>query len=117
MSPVLCAGALASVKYVQDHPQLRSKLFQVAKMTREHLLSADIDILVHDTSHIVPIMIRDPFRCKKISDWLLEECGIYIQPINAPTVPRGTERLRCTPTPNHSESDIDHLTRSLKTII
>lgn len=117
MSPVLCAGALASVKYVQDHPQLRSKLFQVAKMTREHLLSADIDILVNDTSHIVPIMIRDPFRCKKISDWLLEECGIYIQPINAPTVPRGTERLRCTPTPNHSESDIDHLTRSLKTII
>ena len=117
MSPVLCAGALASVKYVQDHPELRAKIFAVAQMTSEHLQRNGIDVLVNEGSHIVPIMIRDAFRCKHVSDWLLEERAIYLQPINYPTVPQGTERLRCTPTPNHTESDIDHLTRSLKEIL
>jgi 5-aminolevulinate synthase len=117
MSPVLCAGALASVKYVQDHPELRAKIFEVAEMTRQHLLSNGIDVLVSEGSHIVPVMVRDAKKCKSISDWLLEEQAIYLQPINAPTVPWGTERLRCTPTPNHTESDIDHLTRSLKEIL
>lgn len=117
MSPVLCAGALASVKYVQDHPELRTKIFEVAHSTREHLLSNNIDVLVNEGSHIVPIMVRDAKKCKAIGDRLLEEYAIYIQPINYPTVPWGTERLRCTPTPNHTESDIDHLTRSLKEII
>jgi len=117
MSPVLCAGALASVKYVQDHPELRAKIFTVAQMTSEHLQRNGIDVLVNEGSHIVPIMIRDAFRCKQVSDWLLEERAIYLQPINYPTVPQGTERLRCTPTPNHTESDIDHLTRSLKEIL
>ena len=117
MSPVLCAGALASVKYVQDHPELRTKIFEVAQSTRHHLLSNDINVLVNEGSHIVPIMVRDAKKCKAISDRLLEEYAIYIQPINYPTVPWGTERLRCTPTPNHTESDIDHLTRSLKEII
>jgi 5-aminolevulinate synthase len=117
MSPVLCAGAMASVKYVQDHPELRKKIFAVAQMTSEHLQKNGIDVLVNEGSHIVPIMIRDAFRCKQVSDWLLEERAIYLQPINYPTVPRGTERLRCTPTPNHTESDIDYLTRSLKEIL
>lgn len=117
MSPVLCAGALASVKYVQDHPELRTKIFEVAQATRQHLLSNDIDVLVNEGSHIVPIMVRDAKKCKAISDRLLEEYAIYIQPINYPTVPWGTERLRCTPTPNHTESDIDHLTRSLKEVL
>ena len=117
MSPVLCAGAMASVKYVQDHPELRKKIFSVAQMTSEHLQKNGIDVLVNEGSHIVPIMIRDAFRCKQVSDWLLEERAIYLQPINYPTVPRGTERLRCTPTPNHTESDIDYLTRSLKEIL
>lgn len=117
MSPVLCAGALASVKYVQDHPALRTKIFEVAQATRQHLLSNDIDVLVNEGSHIVPIMVRDAKKCKAISDRLLEEYAIYIQPINYPTVPWGTERLRCTPTPNHTESDIDHLTRSLKEVL
>jgi 5-aminolevulinate synthase len=116
MSPVLCAGALASVRYVQDHSELRTKIFEVVDQTREHLLSNDIDILVND-SHIVPIMIRDAVRCKMISDRLLEEKNIYLQPINYPTVPWGTERLRATPTPNHTESDIDYLARSLKEIL
>lgn len=116
MSPVLCAGALASVKYVQDHPELRDKIFKVAQDTREHLLRNGIDVLVNN-GHIVPIMIRDAKKCKHISDWLLDEKGIYLQPINYPTVAWGTERLRATPTPNHTEADIDYLTRSLKEIL
>jgi 5-aminolevulinate synthase len=116
MSPVLCAGALASVKYVSDHPELRAQIFEKAQVLREHLLNNNINVLVND-GHIVPIMIGDAKKCKTISDWLLEEKSIYLQPINYPTVPWGTERLRCTPTPNHTESDIDHLTRSLKEIL
>ena len=116
MSPVLCAGALASVKYVQDHPELRAKIFSVVDETKEHLKSNGIDILDHN-SHIVPIMIRNAKKCKTVSDWLLDEKGIYLQPINYPTVPWGTERLRATPTPNHTEADIDYLTRSLKEIL
>lgn len=116
MSPVLCAGALASVKYVQDHPELRNNIFRIAEDTREHLLQNDIDVLINN-GHIVPIMIRDAKKCKHISDWLLNEKGIYLQPINYPTVAWGTERLRATPTPNHTEADIDYLTRSLKEIL
>lgn len=116
MSPVLCAGALASVKYVQDHPELRAKIFEVAGATRERLLANNIDIIVNN-GHIVPVMIRDAVQCKQISDILLDEYAIYVQPINYPTVPWGTERLRFTPTPNHTEADIDYMVRSLKEIL
>jgi 5-aminolevulinate synthase len=115
MSPVLCAGALASVKYVQDHPELRTKIMEVAGITRENLKSAGMEVNpLSEGGHIVPVMIRDAVRCKQISDWLLDEKGIYVQPINYPTVPWGTERLRFTPTPNHTEADIFYLTQSLK---
>jgi 5-aminolevulinate synthase len=118
MSPVLCAGALASVKYVQDHPELRTKIMSVAQATREHLKAAGLEINpLSENGHIVPVMIRDAVRCKEISDILLDEYAIYVQPINYPTVPWGTERLRFTPTPNHTESDIDYLARSLSKII
>jgi 5-aminolevulinate synthase len=118
MSPVLCAGALASVKYVQDHPELRARIFDVANKTREHLKSAGFEVNpLSEGGHIVPVMIRDAKKCKAISDWLLEEKAIYLQPINYPTVAWGTERLRCTPTPNHTDADIDYLTRSLKEIL
>ena len=115
MSPVLCAGALASVKYVQDHFELRTKIMSVAHDTREHLRSAGLEINpLSENGHIVPVMIRDAKKTKVISDWLLEEKALYVQPINYPTVPWGTERLRFTPTPNHTEADIYYLAESLK---
>lgn len=115
MAPVLCAGALASVKYVQDHPDLRAKIFKVADATREHLKAAGLEVNpLSEGGHIVPVMVRDAKRCKAISDFLLDEKAIYSQPINFPTVPWGTERLRFTPTPNHTESDIYYLAESLK---
>ena len=115
MAPVLCAGALASVKYVQDHPDLRAKIFKVADATREHLQAAGLEVNpLSEGGHIVPVMVRDAKKCKAISDYLLDEKAIYSQPINFPTVPWGTERLRFTPTPNHTESDIYYLAESLK---
>ena len=118
MSPVLCAGALASVKYVQDHPELRAKIFERADKTREVFLSVGLSVnpLSYD-GHIVPVMINDAVKCKKISDKLLDDYAIYVQPINYPTVPWKTERLRFTPTPNHTDSDIDYVARSLKEIL
>ena len=115
MSPVLCAGALASVKYVQDHPELRESIMSVAHSTREQLRAAGMEINpLCEGGHIVPVMVRDARKCKAISDYLLNEKGIYVQPINYPTVAWGTERLRFTPTPNHTEADIYYLAESLK---
>jgi 5-aminolevulinate synthase len=115
MSPVLCAGALASVKYVQDHPCLRTNIITTAKITREHLQAVGLEVNpLSEGGHIVPVMVRDAKKCKAISDHLLNEYGIYLQPINYPTVPVGTERLRVCPTPNHTEADIYYLAKSLK---
>jgi len=115
MSPVLCAGALASVKYVQDHPELRTQIMTVAEATRQHLKAAGLEVNpLSEGGHIVPVMVRDAKKCKAISDYLLEQYGIYLQPINAPTVPWGTERLRACPTPNHTEADIYLLAEALK---
>ena len=115
LSPVMCAGALASVKYVQDHPELRADILRVAEATRNHLKAVGLEVNpLSEGNHIVPVMVRDAKKCKAISDWLLEEKAIYVQPINYPTVSWGTERLRFTPTPNHTEADIYCLAESLK---
>ena len=102
LSPVLCAGALTSIKYVKDHPELREQLQERAQKTKEELTRQGIEVLQND-SHIVPVIIGDAKKCKAVSDELLYKDGIYVQPINYPTVAVGTERLRFTPTPFHTD--------------
>ena len=113
LSPVVCAGALTSVKYVKEHFELRVKLQERANKTKQMLKEAGIKVLKND-SHIVPVIIGDSVMCKKISDDLLYNENIYVQPINYPTVPEGTERLRFTPGPLHTDGMISDLVKKLK---
>src|SRR6056300_602390 len=113
MSPVLCAGALASIKYLKDHNELRVQhQAQAIKLTR---MLKDVGLEVHESActHIVPVMVRDAKRCKAISDRLLDEHGIYVQPINYPTVAVGEERLRFAPTPLHTDAMIEQCVRGV----
>jgi len=115
LPPAIAAGALQSVRLVSgDHERRALQQERVARV-RSELRLAGIPQL-ENPSHIVPVMVGDAHRCRQISDMLLDRFGIYIQPINYPTVPWGTERLRLTPGPLHSDDDIEHLVRSLKTI-
>ncbi len=112
LAPALAAGALASIRHLKQSQMERARhQNRVAKLRRE-LTATGIPVLPNQ-SHIIPVMIGDPVKCKMISDWLLDNYGIYIQPINYPTVPRGTERLRITPSPLHSDADIARLVSAL----
>ena len=113
MSPVLCAGALASIKYLKDHNDLRIQHQAVAAKFKTRLQEAGVEVLDKACTHIIPVMIRDAKRCKTISDRLLDEHGIYVQPINYPTVTVGEERLRFAPTPLHTDAMIDDCVRAL----
>lgn len=113
MSPVLCAGALASIKYLRDHNDLRDQHQAVAARFKTRLQQAGIETHDKACTHIIPVMIRDAKRCKTISDRLLDEHGIYVQPINYPTVAVGEERLRFAPTPLHTDAMIDDCVRAL----
>lgn len=113
MSPVLCAGALASIKYLKDHNNLREQHQAVAAKFKRKLQQAGIEVLDESCTHIVPVMIRDAVRCKAISDKLLDEHNIYVQSINFPTVAVGAERLRFAPTPLHTDAMIDDCVRAL----
>jgi 5-aminolevulinate synthase len=112
LSPVLVAGVLASVRHLKDSSEERDAQQAAAKYLKESFADAGLPVM-DTTTHIVPLMIGDPVRAKKISDILLAEYGVYVQPINYPTVPRGTERLRFTPGPAHTVEMMDELTEAL----
>ena len=115
LAPVLAAGALASVHHLRSSSIERERHQERAATLRRRLLEAGLPVMPSE-SHIIPVLVGDPQRCKAISDELLLCFGIYVQPINYPTVPRGTERLRLTPTPLHSDEQIDRLITALKEI-
>jgi 5-aminolevulinate synthase len=111
--PSIASGALASIRYVKNNQQLRDKLKEKCLLIKEKLLAANIPFL-KTKSHIIPIIIGDSKLCKKAADELLEKHKVYLQPINYPTVPRGKERLRITPSPLHTDKMIDDLINALK---
>ena len=104
LSPVLVAGVLASVRHLKASTAEREAQQASAAMLKAMLAEAGLPVMPGDT-HIVPLMVGDPVKAKKISDILLAEYGVYVQPINYPTVPRGTERLRFTPGPDARRGD------------
>ena len=115
LSPVLVAGVLASVRHLRHSDEERSGQQAAAAALKAALTDRDLPVLDTDT-HIVPLMVGDPVKAKAISDILLAEYGVYVQPINFPTVPRGTERLRFTPGPNHTAAMIEDLADALAEI-
>jgi 5-aminolevulinate synthase len=115
MSPVTCAGALAAVKYLKAHPELREQHQDRARKLKHRLIKAGLPVMDCSTTHIVPVLVGDAKRAKAMSDYLLNEHGIYVQPINYPTVDVGTERLRFAPTPLHDDGMIEDLVNALKT--
>ena len=112
LSPVLVAGALASVRHLKSSDAERGGQQASAAMLKRMLAEAGLPVMP-STTHIVPLMVGDPVKAKRISDILLAEYGVYVQPINYPTVPRGTERLRFTPGPTHTPDMMRDLTHAL----
>ncbi len=112
LSPVLVAGVLAAVRHLKASSVEREAQQANAAMLKNLFANAGLPVMLSNT-HIVPLMVGDPVKAKKVSDILLAEYGVYVQPINYPTVPRGTERLRFTPGPQHNESMMRDLTAAL----
>jgi 5-aminolevulinate synthase len=112
LSPVLVAGALASVRHLKQSSEEREGQQAAAATLKQLFRDAGLPVM-DTTTHIVPLMVGDPVKAKRISDMLLAEYGVYVQPINFPTVPRGTERLRFTPGPSHDEAMMRDLTAAL----
>ena len=115
LAPVLAAGALASVRHLKQSPDLRARHQERAARLKRLLSQAGLPVMPSQ-SHIVPLLVGDAVLCKQVSDTLLEADSIYVQPINYPTVPRGTERLRFTPSPLHSDRMMDDLVAALTRI-
>jgi 5-aminolevulinate synthase len=116
MSPVTCAGALAAVKYLKDHNEVRELHQERARKLKHRLKKAGIPVMECSTTHIVPVLVGDAKLCKSMSDQLLNDFNIYVQPINYPTVDVGTERLRFAPTPYHDDGMIEDLVEALKVV-
>lgn len=115
LPPAIAAAATASIKHLKtSQVEREGQRAQVAKL-RAKLDKFGIPHMTNE-SHIVPVVIGDPVKCRMISDILMRDWGIYVQPINYPTVPKGTERLRITPSPFHSDADIDHLGQALHSL-
>jgi 5-aminolevulinate synthase len=112
LSPVLVAGVLASVRHLKASSAEREGQQRSAALLKQLMRDAGLPVM-DSTTHIVPLMVGDPVRAKQISDILLAEYGAYVQPINFPTVPRGTERLRFTPGPAHTDEMMRELTDAL----
>jgi 5-aminolevulinate synthase len=115
LPPAIAAGAAASIRHLKESPFERKRQQERVAKVRKAMRSMGIPML-DNPSHIIPVMVGDAKKAKMISDWLMEHHGIYVQPINYPTVPVGTERLRITPSPVHSDDDIDRLVRALSDI-
>ena len=115
LPPAIAAGVRASLRHLKSSNTERVRLHERAATLRRRLDAIGVPHL-DNPSHIVPVMVGDPVVCKDISDLLLDEHGVYVQPINYPTVPRGTERLRITPSPVHSDADMDHLVNALESV-
>ena len=111
--PALAAGAVASIRYLKEHNEVREAHQERAEALKARLRKAGLPVMP-SVSHIVPVLVGDPVHCKMISDILLSDFGIYVQPINYPTVPRGTERLRFTPSPAHTDGMMDALAEALE---
>ena len=112
LAPVIAAGALASVRHLKASAAERTRHQERAAALKERLVARDLPVM-HTPSHIVPVLVGEPVVCKALTDALLDEFGIYVQPINYPTVPRGAERIRLTPSPLHSDADMDRLVEAL----
>ena len=115
LPPALAAGATASIRHLKESQIERTRHQNRVAIVRQRLNAMGIPH-IDNPSHIIPVMVGDAHKCKMISDWLLEHHGIYVQPINYPTVPVGTERLRLTPSPVHTDGDIERLVTALSEI-
>jgi 5-aminolevulinate synthase len=115
LPPAIAAGAAASIRHLKTSSAERELQQERVKQVRRKLDLMGIPHL-DNPSHIIPVMVGDAKKCKMISDWLMDNHGIYVQPINYPTVPVGTERLRVTPSPVHTDGDIDRLIKALSEI-
>ena len=115
LPPAVAAGAAASVAHLKSDKDLRAQHQTQSKILKYRLKGIGLPIIDHG-SHIVPVIVGNPVHTQKLSDMLLQDFGIYVQPINFPTVPRGTERLRFTPSPVHGSAEIDALVRAMDTL-
>ena len=113
LPPALAAGAAASIKWLKAHGEMRVRHQERAATLKRRFREAGLPVMGCSVSHIVPVLVGDPVHTKMVSDMLLEDHGVYVQPINYPTVPRGAERLRFTPTPFHTDAMMDDLVHAL----